>query len=177
MRDAIARHWPEYLIEAGGLGLFMLSACAFATLMEHPASPVRQAIADAMLRRVPMGLAMGLTAIGLIYSPFGQRSGAHFNPAVTSTFFRLGKVARWDYALYVVAQCVGGLVGIAVAAALLADLDRPARLQQAAIAAINAHRVPPALQEPLLSKVNGLAASPTPARARALGAWLRGNSD
>jgi aquaporin Z len=127
MRDAIARHWPEYLIEAGGLGLFMLSACAFATLMEHPASPVRQAIADAMLRRVPMGLAMGLTAIGLIYSPFGQRSGAHFNPAVTSTFFRLGKVGRWDYALYVVAQCVGGLVGIAVAAAILADrLGHPA---------------------------------------------------
>jgi aquaporin Z len=121
MRDAVARHWPEYLIEAGGLGLFMLSACVFATLMEHPDSPVRQAIPDAMLRRVPMGLAMGLTAIGLIYSPFGQRSGAHFNPAVTSTFFRLGKVERWDCALYMVAQCVGGLVGVAVAAAILAD--------------------------------------------------------
>ena len=36
---------------------------------------------------------MGLTAIALIYSPWGQRSGAHFNPAVTLTFFRLRRVA------------------------------------------------------------------------------------
>ena len=45
MRDALGRHWPEYLMEAAGLGLFMISACLFATLIEHPASPVRQAIA------------------------------------------------------------------------------------------------------------------------------------
>ncbi len=29
---ALRRHWPEYLIEAGGLGLFMVSAGLFATL-------------------------------------------------------------------------------------------------------------------------------------------------
>jgi aquaporin Z len=109
------------------VGIFMVSAGLFATLFEHPDSPVRQAIVDPMLRRVPMGLAMGLTAIGLIYSPFGMRSGAHFNPAVTSTFFRLGKVERWDYAFYVVAQCIGGLLGIALAAVVLADqLGHPA---------------------------------------------------
>ena len=44
--DALRRHWPEYLIEAAGLGLFMVSACIFATLLEHPGSPVRQAVAD-----------------------------------------------------------------------------------------------------------------------------------
>ena len=71
-----ALHWPEYLIEAACLGLFMVSACAFGTLFEHPASPVRQVIDDPLLRRVPMGLAMGFTAIVLIYSPIGQRSGA-----------------------------------------------------------------------------------------------------
>lgn len=27
MREALKRHWPEYLIEAAGLGIFMLSAC------------------------------------------------------------------------------------------------------------------------------------------------------
>ena len=89
---AVLQHWPEYLIEALGLGLFMLSACLFVTLLEHPNSPVRQTVTDPFVRRIPMGLAMGLTAVGLIYSPWGQRSGAHLNPSVTLTFWRLGKV-------------------------------------------------------------------------------------
>src|SRR2546428_2881328 len=65
-----------------------------------------------------MALAMGLTATALIYSPWGQRSGAHFNPAVTLTFFRLGKVAGWDAVFYAMAQIGGGLSGILVVAAL-----------------------------------------------------------
>ena len=40
MREALQHHWPEYLMEAAGLGIFMLSACIFGTLLEHPASPV-----------------------------------------------------------------------------------------------------------------------------------------
>jgi len=59
-----------------------------------------------------MGLAMGVTAIGIIYSPWGQRSGAHINPALTLTFFRLGKIAPWDAVFYITAQFIGGLAGI-----------------------------------------------------------------
>ncbi len=55
---------------------------------------------------------MGLTAIGIIYSPWGQRSGAHINPAITLTFFRLGKVGTWDTLFYVIAQFLGGLGGV-----------------------------------------------------------------
>ena len=119
MRAALAKHWPEYLIEAAGLGLFMLVACAFGTLLGHPASPVVQAIPAPLARRALMGGAMGLTAVTLIYSPWGRRSGAHFNPATTLTFWRLGKVATADAALYVVAQTVGGIAGVMVAAALV----------------------------------------------------------
>jgi aquaporin Z len=115
----LRRHWPEYLIEAGGLGLFMVSACLFATLLEHPSSPVRQAVMNAMLRRLPMGLAMALTAVAIIYSGWGQRSGAHLNPALTLTFWRLGKVKAWDAIFYVAAQFAGGITGVAVAAAAL----------------------------------------------------------
>jgi aquaporin Z len=115
-------HWYEYLVEATCLGLFMVSACTFGTLMEHPASPVRQAVSDPLLRRIPMGLAMGLTAICLIYSPPGQRSGAHMNPATTLTFFRLGKVAGADAVGYIGAQVVGAMAGVAVASAALGML-------------------------------------------------------
>ena len=107
-------HWPEYAIEAVCLGVFMVSACLFGTLFEHPASPIRQAIADPLLRRVPMGLAMGLTAIALIYSPMGMRSGAHMNPATTLTFFRLRKVAGVDATGYVLSQFIGGIAGVLV---------------------------------------------------------------
>ena len=116
---AARQHWPEYLMEAIGLGLFMLSACLFVTLLEHPNSPLRQTVMDPFLRRIPMGLAMGLTAVGLIYSPWGQRSGAHLNPSVTLTFWRLGKVAHWDAFFYVTAQFVGAIVGVGVGAAIL----------------------------------------------------------
>src|SRR5215813_7809028 len=95
-------HWPEYLGEAAALGTFMVSACVFGVLLEHPMSAVNQAIGSPVLRRVLMGMAMGLTAIAIIYSPFGQRSGAHMNPSVTLSFFFLGKVKRWDAFFYIV---------------------------------------------------------------------------
>jgi aquaporin Z len=119
MIEALVRHWPEYLIEAAGLGLFMVSASAFAALLEHPASWVHQAIGDATVRRLLIGVAMGLTAISIIYSPWGKRSGAHINPAVTLTFFRLGKIEPWDAVFYVFAQFAGATLGMVVAQTLL----------------------------------------------------------
>ena len=102
-------------MEAAGLALFMLSACAFTALIEYPTSPLRQAITEAFTRRALMGVAMGLTAVGIIYSPWGQRSGAHLNPSVTLSFWRLGKVPSWDALFYIVAQFGGGLGGVLLA--------------------------------------------------------------
>jgi aquaporin Z len=134
MGDALARHWPEYLIEAWGLGLFMVSACVFGTLLGYPGSPALHALPDPFARRAVMGLAMGLTAVALIYSPWGQRSGAHFNPATTLMFWRLGKVATADAAFYVVAQAAGGIAGVLVSAAIVgAPLGHPAVLYVATL--------------------------------------------
>ena len=116
MNDAIHNHWPEFLMEAAGLGIFMMSAGAFAVVLYHPQSPLAQVLVDPLLRRVLMGCAMGITAIGLIYSPWGKRSGAHFNPAVTLTFLRLGKIAPWDGLFYVGAQFLGGVAGLLLVA-------------------------------------------------------------
>lgn len=114
-------HWREYAIEATLLGLFMVSACGFTVLLFHPTSPVTSAIPDPTLRRFLIGLAMGGTAITLIYSPWGMRSGAHFNPAVTLTFTRLGRMAPRDAAGYVAAQFIGGVIGVLLAALALGD--------------------------------------------------------
>ena len=114
--DAFRRHWPEYLMEAAALGGFMISACAVTVLLEHPMSPLQQTLGDSnLLRRALTGLAMGLTAIGIIYSPWGQRSGAHMNPSVTLTFVALGKIAPWDAVFYVVFQFIGGIAGVRAA--------------------------------------------------------------
>ena len=94
------------------LGAFMVSACLFGILLFHPASPAVRAIPNPDLRRLLIGIAMGLTAIAIIYSPWGKRSGAHFNPSVTLTFFRLGKVSKWDAVFYPAAQIVGSVLGV-----------------------------------------------------------------
>lgn len=119
--DVMHKHWPEYLMEAWGLGTFMVSAGVFTTLLEYPNSPVHRAIADPDLRRALIGLAMGLTAIGIIYSPWGKQSGAHLNPAVTLTFLRLGKIRGQDAAFYILAQFVGGALGVILVWLALGD--------------------------------------------------------
>jgi len=89
-RTALARHWPEYLIEAWALGMFMVSASLFTLWFEDPASVLNHSIMNSDVRRALIGLAMGATAVLLIYSPWGKRSGAHMNPAVTVAFFKPG---------------------------------------------------------------------------------------
>ena len=121
MTDVLKQHWPEYLMEGMCLGLFMIAAFTFGTILEHPASLIHQAIPNPLLRRFLMGLAMGLTAITLIYSPWGKQSGAHINPSTTLTFFRLGKVATWDAVFYVGCQFAGGVAGAVLAATLLSS--------------------------------------------------------
>jgi aquaporin Z len=119
MMEALRAHWPEYLMEAAGLGIFMISAGLFGVLLFHPGSPVLQLIHDPFIRRLIMGLAMGLTAVCIIYSPWGQQSGAHLNPSVTFTFLFLGKVAPWDALFYIVAQFLGGMAGVFIVLAAL----------------------------------------------------------
>jgi aquaporin Z len=118
-RAALSSHWPEYLIEAAGLGAFMIIAGVCVMLVNSPG--VIHAIASPDIRRALVGLAMGLTAAAIIYSPWGRQSGAHLNPAVTVTFLRLGKVAPVDAVFYVLAQFAGGAGGTLLLAALFGD--------------------------------------------------------
>ena len=112
-RETVRAHWPEYAMEAALLGTFMVSACSFGALLEYPGSPVRIAIADPMVRRALAGVAMGLTALGIFYSPWGKQSGAHMNPSVTLAFLWLGKISRIDAIFYIASHFIGSAVAVA----------------------------------------------------------------
>src|ERR1051325_1493596 len=115
----LAQHWPEYACEGLGLGLFMVSACTFGTLLAHPESPIVRFVRNPTLLRSLMGLAMGSTSAALVYSRFGKRSGAHLNPSTTLTFLRLGKVEPIDALFYIAAQFMGATLGVYAASIVL----------------------------------------------------------
>jgi glycerol uptake facilitator-like aquaporin len=59
-------------------------------------------------------IATGAILVVLILT-FGPVSGAHFNPAVTLAFTLRGEAAWADGAVYIVAQILGGIVGVWIA--------------------------------------------------------------
>jgi aquaporin Z len=112
--DAWRPKWRLYLIEAALLGSFMISACIFVFLLAHPSSPISSSITTPMLRQALIGVAMGLTAIALIYSPWGKQSGALMNPAMTAGFVRLRRLDPRDALGYIAGQFIGAAAGVAV---------------------------------------------------------------
>src|SRR5208283_2024087 len=79
MLMALRRHWPEYLAEAGGLGAIMLASGLVVTAVEVPLVPVLGMLPP-LGRRALEALAVAGTVTAMVYSPWGRRSGAHFNP-------------------------------------------------------------------------------------------------
>src|SRR5437899_8554876 len=74
-----------------------------------------------------MGISMGLTAIAIIYSPWGKQSGAHINPSVTFTFLRMGKVKLRDAIFYMAAQFTGAVLGVLFVVQFLSkEISHPA---------------------------------------------------
>ena len=100
----------------------MMSAGVMATLIWHPNSMISRFVSHEFYRLMIMGLAMGLTAIGLIYSPWGKQSGAHLNPAVTATMLRLNKIAPWDATFYMTFQFIGGSFGLLMISPLMKSI-------------------------------------------------------
>ena len=122
---ALRRHWPEYLIEGWALGMFMIAASVADVLLYDPRTPTFQLIENPFWKRSVMALAMAGTAVALIYSPWGKRSGAHMNPAFTLSFWFMGKVKTVDAIYYGIFQTIGGVLGVltgyVLTAGLLAD--------------------------------------------------------
>ena len=110
---ALRQHWPHYLAEAAGIAFFVACSGLLAMLIKYPGSPVHQALPDnELLRRGLIGLGVCCVLVLIVYSPWGKRSGAHINPAVTLAFWQLGKIKPADALWYVLAQ-VAGAIGAA----------------------------------------------------------------
>ena len=70
---------------------------------------------------VSIALCFGVT-VATIAQSIGHISGCHINPAVTFGLFFGGKIGLINSILYIVVQCLGGLVGAGLLKALLGDL-------------------------------------------------------
>lgn len=110
MQVALRQHWSHYLAEAAGIAFFVVCAGCLTLLLEHPASPVRQALqTNDVARHVLLGGGMVFVIVAIVYSPWGKRSGAHINPAVTLAFWQLGKLRTPDAVWYVLGQVAGSV--------------------------------------------------------------------
>ena len=117
MEQAQGGHWREYLMEAAGLGLFMISACVLTTIMEHPGSPVRQGIDSAFVRRAVIGVGMGLTAIGLLA---GGLLAAGLGRLLGTLWFGVKPMAPGIYLATAVALVLVAMAACVIPAARLA---------------------------------------------------------
>lgn len=109
-----ARHpnlWKAMVSEC--LGTFLLVAVGVSVVILDfgTGSPVAAAIPSAGLRRLITGFLFGTTGGLIALSPVGKISGAHINPVVSAAFWLVHKIDLRHALGYILAQCVGGLLG------------------------------------------------------------------
>lgn len=111
------------MAEAAGLGGFVVLAGCVAMFLKHPDLPTMKSVwkDHPVWRRIPLGLIMGTYIWGLTRWA-GKVSGAHINPAVTWTYFRLGRLNLMDSLLYTLAQFAGSILAAQGLKYLFGDL-------------------------------------------------------
>lgn len=114
LKAAFRKNWKNYLREALGLALFMVSACFFSAMLFSEKSSWYLAISSSTIRDVLMGIAMGSTALFIFYAPVTAPSGSHINPAVTLAFLRLDRMCRYDAMFFAIFQFLGATVAVYV---------------------------------------------------------------
>jgi aquaporin Z len=111
MLQALRHHWRHYLVEAAGPMAFLTFSIFATVLFHHPSSAVARAMGPReWVQRIGVGLVVGGLVAAMANSPWGKRSGAHFNPAVTLGFWQLGHIRTADALWYVLAQFAGALL-------------------------------------------------------------------
>lgn len=70
-------------------------------------------IAGNFIGFIGISFAFGLTVLAMVYA-IGNISGGHINPAVTVAMLVAGKIKGKDAILYIIAQCIGAIIGAAI---------------------------------------------------------------
>ena len=96
-----------YIAEFIGTFVLVFFACGTAVVTGCSAEPNAAYFMTA--------LAFGLVIVAMAYS-IGNISGCHINPAVTLGVFMAGRMDKKDVGGYVIAQCIGALIGSAMLA-------------------------------------------------------------
>lgn len=64
-----------------------------------------------------ISFAFGLTVLAMVYA-IGPVSGCHINPAITVAMLVAGKISARDTVGYIVAQCIGAVIGAGILLAI-----------------------------------------------------------
>ena len=96
----------KYIAELIGTMVLVLFGCGSA------------AIAGPVLGNLGIALAFGLSIVAMAYV-IGDISGCHINPAVSIGMWIDGRMDVKDLILYIVFQCIGAILGIAILAAII----------------------------------------------------------
>jgi aquaporin Z len=99
-------------MEAAEMAMLMLCISAAGSLLYGRTSAVANLGLSWLARSAIMGAIVAGGTFIIIRSPFGRRSGAHFNPALTMAYFSLGRIHHWDAFSYVMAHFFGGIAGV-----------------------------------------------------------------
>lgn len=96
----------KYIAELIGTMVLVLFGCGSA------------AIAGSMLGTLGIALAFGLSIVAMAYV-IGDISGCHINPAVSIGMWIDGRMDAKDLVMYIIFQCIGAIIGIALLAAII----------------------------------------------------------
>ena len=96
----------KYIAELIGTMVLVLFGCGSA------------AIAGSELGNLGIALAFGLSIVAMAYV-IGDISGCHINPAVSIGMWIDGRMESKDLVMYIIFQCIGAIIGIALLAAII----------------------------------------------------------
>ena len=126
---AVAPSFP--LLEFALTAVLLFTVVTAVRWLIAPASPV--AIADFQVALAVVGVIVGAVLLVLIRSPWGRRSGAHLNPAVSIGLWLMGAFpGRW-VAPYAAAQLAGSLAGAGLARLVWGQAVAAAPIRYAAV--------------------------------------------